>query len=127
MKTVIVFFAFWAAAGILCGEETAYDSHGKRNPFIPPLKLIQRAGGPEAEDVDIAPLKQWFSQALGGILWDEETPYVLIGDKIIGVGDQVRGCTIVAISQESVVFDHKGKRVEVPLREEKKEKDKDEY
>jgi len=111
-----------------CADQTVsagktYDSHGKRNPFIPASQVSSLAAG-EGKDVDTSALETWFGQNLGGIVWDPENPYALIGDEIVAVGAEVRGCAIVEIKPEGIVFSYGKKRVEVPLKEGKKEEKK---
>lgn len=116
---------------IVCGAftdrmiaaETSYDSHGKRDPFIPAAQVSSLAAG-ERVDVDTSALEAWFGRNLGGIIWDQENPYALIQDEIVAVGGEVRGCTIVEIKPEGIVFSYGKKRVEVPLKEYKKEEKK---
>lgn len=112
----------------VCADQTAvprqsYDSHGKSNPFIPPPPAAKGSGG-EEEDVDTSALEAWFSQNLNGVIWDEENPYVLIKDDIVPVGGEVRGCTIVEIKPDGIVFLYGKKRVGVPLREQANEEKK---
>jgi len=125
-RIAIVAFAFCTSVGIIRAAERGYDSHGKRNPFLPPVQATptEKSG---VEVVNTAVLEDWFARNLSGILWDPQAPRVLIGDKIISVGDEVSGCTIVEITSEGIVFQYMGKRVSVPLMAEKKEKIKDGY
>lgn len=120
---MIVALAFCASIGILQDVQGAYDSHGKRNPFLPPSQAVSSR---TAAAVDTGSLEKWFSKSLGGILWDTQEPHALLGDKIISVGDEVRGCTIREIRPDGIVFQYMGKNVEVPLAIEKKEKGRDE-
>jgi hypothetical protein len=124
----IRFLATLAIILIVCGAcadqtvsaEKTYDSHGKRNPFVPAAQVAPLAAG-ERGDVDTSALEAWFGRNLGGIVWDMENPYALIGDEIVAVGAEVRGCAIVEIKPEGIVFSYGKKRVEVPLEEYKKE------
>lgn len=113
----------------MTAEQYVYDSHGRRNPFLPPPapKRGQRTVGDETE-VDTAPLRKWFGDNISGILYDPGNPRVLIGDEIVETGQEINGCTIVEIRPEGIVFEYMKKRVEVPLaREEEKETQKDEH
>lgn len=122
-------FTFWAAAGIIQAADNGYDSHGRRNPFVPPAKMTPQAIVKAVPDVDTRPLEQWFAGNIGGIVWDEENPYALIGDNIVSIGDEVRGCVIVDITPSSIVFEYRERRVEVPIIEPEyqKERGRDEY
>ena len=127
----IRFLAALAIILIVCGActdqviaaEKTYDSHGRRNPFIPASQVASLAAG-EGGGVDTSALEAWFGQNLGGIIWDMENPYAIIEDEIVAVGGEVRGCTIVEIKPGSIVFSYGKKRVEVPLKEYKKEEKK---
>jgi hypothetical protein len=112
-----------ACADRMIAAETPYDSHGKRDPFIPAAQVAPLAGSKRG-DVDTSALEAWFGRNLGGIIWDQENPYALIQDEIVAVGGEVRGCTIVEIKPEGIVFSYGKKRVEVPLKEYKKEEKK---
>jgi hypothetical protein len=127
MRTVLLFaivdiiiFAFCMVPDTILAENVLYDSHGKRNPFVPPSR-IKPITIPEGSDVDTSKLEDWFSRSLAGILWDQKFPYAMIEDQIVGVGEEVKGCTIVEIKPEGIVFQYKQKRVKIPLREGKDE------
>lgn len=125
-RIAIVAFAFCTSVGIIRAAEKGYHSHGKRNPFLPPVQATptEKSG---VEVVNTAVMEDWFARNLSGILWDPQAPRALIGDKIVSVGDEMKGCTIVEISAEGIAFQYMGKRVSVPLMAEKKEKTKDGY
>jgi hypothetical protein len=127
----IRFFMVLAMVCMVCGvcaDQTAapeqfYDSHGKRNPFVPP-SLVAKNSVDVEEDVDTSAFEAWFGQNLDGIVWDGENPHALIRDEIVPVGGEVRDCTIVEIKPDGIVFQYGKKRVEVPLRERAKEENK---
>ena len=119
MALAIVFMVRGLYADQTAALRQAYDSHGKKNPFIPPSPVVQDAAG--EEDVDTSAFEAWFSQNLGGIIWDAETPYVLIKDDIVSVGGEVKGCTIVEIKPDGIVFQYGKKRVAIPFKERARE------
>lgn len=112
MALAMVFMVRGVCAGQTAASGGSYDSHGKRNPFIQPSPASQ-----VSEDVDTSALEAWFDQNLDGVIWDKEHPYVLIKDDIVPVGGEVRGCTIVEIKPDGIVFMYGKKRVAVPLKE----------
>ena len=120
-----VIFILAAAADIIAAEESSYDGHGRRSPFLPISSATPGAGMPGLA-VDTKPLQDWFSEHLGGILWDPVRPHALIGDKIVSVDswikiDKDKKCKIVEIKPESIVFEYMNQRAEVTFKQEKKE------
>lgn len=114
--SLIISFAFAAAAATISGEEFRYDSHGRRNPFLPPSKAEEAARMTREESlVETKQLEAWVNSNLTGVIWDPQAPYALIGDSIVGVGDEIHGCTVVEIRPDSIIFLYKEKRVEVPI------------
>ncbi|MCC6449937.1 MAG: hypothetical protein IT574_05190 [Candidatus Aureabacteria bacterium] len=108
---------FSLAGGILSAESFVYDSHGRRNPFLPPVEeKKQEEIAVEESVVDIEPFRAWFIEHTSGVLFDPENPRVLIGDEIVEIGEEVNGCTIVEIRPDGFVFIFANQRVEVPLR-----------
>lgn len=119
VRHTIIAFAFLAAAGRLGAEIVIYDSGGKRDPFFPSEEaedVIQETAPPK-EVIDTSEFEAWFSANLSGIMWDSETPYALLGDNMVGIGYEKRGCTIVEIGPDSITFQYKTKLVKVPLRQ----------
>lgn len=119
MALAVIFVVRGACADRAAASGQSYDSHDKRNPFIPPSPANQIS-----EDVDTSALEAWFSRNVGGVIWDRESPYVLIGDDIVPVGGEVKGCTIIEIKPDGIVFLYGKKRVEVPFKERAKEEKK---
>ena len=117
---LIIVFSFQAMPDKLLADSFVYDSHGKRDPFLPPAQSAENRveeSAPPGEVIDTRELEEWFGRNLGGIIWDRQTPYALLGDDIVGVGDERKGCTIIEIRPDSIVFQYKTKKVEVPIRE----------
>jgi len=121
---VPVAIAFCGATAIMHGAQDAYDSHGKRNPFLPPSQPTP-AEEKMAVSVDTAALEAWFSRNLGGILWDPVSPRALVGDEIVSRGDEVEGCKILDIKPGAITIDYEGKRFDVPMGTDQNEKSGD--
>ena len=115
IRLEIVAVVFSLAAGILSAEQFVYDSHGKRNPFLPPVEEKEKEIVIEETVVDIEPFRKWFIEHTSGVLFDPVNPRVLIGDDIVEIGEEVNGCTIVEIRPDGFVFSFANQRVEVPL------------
>lgn len=87
-------------------EEFTYDSHGKKDPFSPPvISAVEKAGTEVLAGV-----------RLEGIIWDEKKPIAVINDKVVGIGDEISGAKIIDIRQNEVIFDVNGQMVTVKLR-----------
>ncbi len=82
----------------------------------------------DEETKDIKPTRDPFSSGpimmlgtgshalnLAGILWDEESPKVIINDEILGIGDDIDGNTIVDIRQNKVILNDGSKDFELRL------------
>jgi type II secretory pathway component PulC len=67
-----------------------YDNWGK-NPFLPKEVSARRSS---------------VTLILNGIVWDPKQPSAVINDHIVGVGDEVLGSKVVAISQNRVVLNN---------------------
>ncbi|MEW6593276.1 MAG: type II secretion system protein N [Thermodesulfobacteriota bacterium] len=46
--------------------------------------------------------------ALSGIIWDRKKPLAVINDRVVSVGDTVKGSTILEILKDMVVFEQEG-------------------
>lgn len=53
--------------------------------------------------------------ALNGIAWDKEAPQAIINDRILTVGDQIKGCEVVAIQPNSVTLNDGSQNFELRL------------
>lgn len=45
---------------------------------------------------------------LSGIIWDRKKPLAIINDRVVSVGDTVKGATILEILKDMVVFEQEG-------------------
>lgn len=124
-KHIIIAFVFAVLTGTIGAETVPYDSHDRRNPFLPPPKVTPGVVR-EDELIETGLIEEWFIRNIGGVICDAKSPHALIGDEIVSAGDEIHGCTIIEIKPESIVLQYKNKRVEVPLRMEYKENSKDE-
>ena len=68
-------------------RRTNYTSWG-RSPFLLKRDVVKTVAG----------------FTLNGILWDEEAPQAIINDNVVGIGDEIRGNTVVDIKEDRVVF-----------------------
>jgi hypothetical protein len=47
---------------------------------------------------------------LSGILFNQTYPLAIIDGKSVGVGDQIKGATVISIDRKRVTLDHRGKQ-----------------
>ena len=45
---------------------------------------------------------------LSGIIWDRKKPLAIINDRVVSVGDTVKGATILEVLKDMVVFEQEG-------------------
>lgn len=97
--SLIIFCGFVYAEGFI------YDSHGKKDPFAPPvLAGTDRSGAEMLAGID-----------LEGIIWDENKPVAIINDKVVNVGDEISGAKVIKITQNEVTFYINGQYVHIKL------------
>jgi len=53
--------------------------------------------------------------SLDGIVWDEKSPYAIISDKIVGVGDEIAGNKVIDIKVDSVTLSDGTREYELKL------------
>lgn len=103
MELAPIIFLLWCNLAI--AQEFIYDSHGKKDPFSPPvIKAVEKAGTEVLTGV-----------RLEGIIWDEKNPIAIINDKVVRIGDEVSGAKITEIRQNEVIFDINGQMISVKL------------
>lgn len=78
--------------------KSAYTMWG-RNPFI-----LGRLGAAVASEL-----------SLDGIVWDEESPYAIINDEIVKVGDEIAGNKVIDIKVDSVTLSDGSREYELKL------------
>lgn len=93
-------------SGFFYAEEFTYDSHGRKDPFSPP---VISAG--QKADIELLT-----GVELEGIIWDELSPIAIVNDKVVNIGDEVAGAKIVEITENEVVFEVNGQKVKLRLR-----------
>lgn len=105
---LIWIFALYILFGLgsLNAEDFVYDSHGKKDPFSPPVIGV----------VETTDKEQLAGVKLEGIIWDEENPIAVINDKVVSIGDEVAGAKIVGMTRNEVTFEVDGQQVELKLR-----------
>lgn len=103
----ILITGFILADFITNGEEGfIYNSHGKKDPFAPPV--LEEEGKLKKELLLGIKLK--------AIIWDRQRPLALINDKVVGIGDTIAGGKIVDIKENEVIFLTGKQKVTIKLR-----------
>ena len=74
-----------------------------RNPFMLPGELSESVRG----------------LMLDGIVWDNEKPYAIINNQILGIGDAIGKSRITAITETAVTLEEDGSAFSIQLRNEK--------
>jgi hypothetical protein len=117
MKKKFLYTSIIVAVSAFAGEMHAgvikYDSHGKRNPFVPPSRTTPATVMEKESTVDTGKLEEWFESSLAGVIWDEQEPHAIIEDKIVSKGDAIRDCTVEEIKPGSVILQYRQKKFEV--------------
>lgn len=101
------------ASRIVQAAETAYNSDGKRDPFIPLVhdgRFVAVAGGGLSKESPVSDLH------VAGIVWDPAgSSLALINDTEVKVGDQLGEYRVVEIRPDAVVLLKDGKPVVLQL------------
>ena len=96
-------------------EKFAYDSHGKRNPFIP---LVTSAGVLLRLE-DSEEKKPGGDLALEGIIYDEKgISYAIVNGNVVKVGDSVGDYQVLKVQKNKVVFIKNNQNFEIELKKE---------
>ena len=74
-----------------------------RNPFMLPGELSESLRG----------------LMLDGIVWDDEKPYAIINNRVLGIGDAIGKSRITAITETAVTLEEDGNAFSIQLRNEK--------
>ena len=126
MKKNILFlvfaFVFLLPASRSCAEEVktfAYDSSGKRDPFIPPVRAAVAA--PEATDEGATTEEKTAVKrpdlVLEGIIYDPaKGSFALIGGELLKEGDRISDCDILKIEKMSVALAFNGEAFNLELK-----------
>ena len=71
---------------------------GQKNPFRADHAIRYVAMAPDA------------SRILKGIVWDSETPFAIIGERVVREGDYVENKKVIKIDQDAVTLEFEGQR-----------------
>ena len=89
-----------------------YNTHGKRDPFIPLIsenKTIMSPAGWSFISSKLPELK------IEGILFDGTNSLAIINDKIVTIGDNISNCKIASITREEIVIRYMDKEYSVKI------------
>ncbi|MBN1509952.1 MAG: hypothetical protein JW955_24115, partial [Sedimentisphaerales bacterium] len=87
---------------------------GMRDPFSLEGSWLAR---PEKDSPDVPSLLAAFARAhpLGAVIMDGRQSYALVNDRVLKLGDQIDGFTLVSVGPKSAVFDRQGEQVVLEL------------
>ncbi|MCK4881406.1 MAG: hypothetical protein KAS92_00105 [Candidatus Omnitrophica bacterium] len=54
--------------------------------------------------------------SLEGIVWDSRSPTAVINNKIVGLGSQIKGYTVVDIQKDRVILNDNVRNIKIPLK-----------
>lgn len=54
--------------------------------------------------------------SLEGIVWDSRSPTAVINNKIVGLGGQIKGYTVVDIQKDRVILNDNVRNIKIPLK-----------
>jgi hypothetical protein len=83
-------------------EEVLYTGSKYKDPFFPPMKLDTKPATKRA-------LFNLPNLTLEGVVWGTDKPMAIINGIVCGVGDTVKEARIIAINQNGVLLNFKGK------------------
>jgi hypothetical protein len=93
-------------------EEFAYDTKGKRDPFIPLVTSDGRLLKLDKEEAKGDLL-------LEGIIYDKQgRSYAIVNSAVVGIGDFIGAYQVLKIEQNKVIFIKEGETTEVILKKE---------
>ena len=81
----------------------------KRDPFLPPeklVKLVERAKTPIVQEKP----KQLPKIDMQGLIWSPKMPQVIINEKVLGVGDFIGEWEIKEIDRDGIILFFKGQQ-----------------
>jgi len=102
----------------LFAKEFIYDSQGKRDPFFK-VSEVKENNTIEYAETSLTPKQKLAKLGVfpSSIIYDENSPAILIGDEILEVGSTIKGVIIRAIEKDYVVFEIDGEITEYSLNE----------
>jgi hypothetical protein len=82
-----------------------YAASEVRDPMVAPSGVLKAKSKPQDDGKDKAPAPVTLPNMwLSGIIWDPETPIVIIDGMDLRVGDRIKGARVVEIRMDSVVL-----------------------
>lgn len=78
------------------GVESGNDVKWGRDPFLLDASSVKERG---MEDLEI-----------NGIISDKQSPYAIINNDVVKLGDQVNGMTVIEINENNVVLEQDGQK-----------------
>lgn len=90
---------------LLNADEFIYNSHGKKDPFSPPVKGVGA----------VTDMELLSGIRLEGIVWDSKNPMAMVNDSIVAIGDEIAGAKVVDITKNEVIIEIDGQRVSLKL------------
>lgn len=105
--------ALMLVAGAVSAREASYESHGKRDPFVPLVhegRFVAVTGSGLAKDSPVSDLH------LAGIVWDPAgSSLALINEMEVKIGDRLGDYQVVDIRPDAVILLKEGKPVVLQL------------
>jgi len=85
-----------------------YNSHGKRDIFVP---LVSKDEGIISDKTKGVVSLKLPDLKIEGILFDKDsTPFVIINDRILTIGDSINGCEITSITTDGILLIYMNKQ-----------------
>jgi len=101
-----------SVSGLAGGADFAYDSKGKRNPFI---ALVT----PEGRIINLDATESATGMTIEGIVHDESgLSYAIINGDIVKVGDEVGEYSVLKIENDKVILIKEGETYELTIKKE---------
>ena len=146
IRSIIIFFLFCGMCPIAQSQESediVGDLEGIKDPFMSQLpEPVVVPKQPVVVPVEVVPHKvvekppvdmsikvpkipevvkkpNMDSIVLKGVVWNSDTPQVIINDKVMSVGDEINGMRIVTISRDGVEFSSNGVTTFLKMSEQK--------
>jgi hypothetical protein len=116
----------WGVSSEASAQTGAYDSEGRRNPFIPLVgedgRLLRLSGSvPEASAASSIPdvSRPGMDLRVEGIAVDPNGgSFAVVNDEIVKQGDMVGECKVLVIAGDRVIFEKNGDRIEIIVHKE---------
>ena len=100
------------SANLLAQEQFKYDSHGKRDPFIPLVTSDGRL-------INLETIEKKGDLKLEGIIYDENgLSYAIVNGMVAKIGDKIEDNQVLKIQKNKIIFIKDGSIFELRLKEE---------